>query len=136
MADTPTLDDWLQARHINWNTPASLINEYVQKAIGSAIAQASRVVLGVDNEVYDVTTTGHHRLIVRISHKENHRFEAERWALNIARLASVPTPQVLLVELAEYDGISVTFCIEEMVSGKPLDILLKEGGYERLAQGH
>ncbi len=60
MADTTTLDDWLQAKHNNWNTPASLINEYVRKATGSAIAQASRVVLGVDNEVYDVTTTGHH----------------------------------------------------------------------------
>ncbi len=127
MADTPTLDDWLQTRHSNWNTPTSLINGYVRKATGSAIEQASRVVLGVDNEVYDVTTAGNHRLIVRISHKENHRFEAERWALNAARLAGVPTPQVLLVEQAEYDGIPVTFCIEEKVSGKPLDMLLKEG---------
>ncbi len=74
-----------------------------------------------------MTTAGNHRLIVRISHKENHRFEAERWALNTARLAGVPTPQVLLVERAEYDGIPVTFCIEEKVSGKPLDMLLKEG---------
>ncbi len=68
MADTTTLDEWLQARHSKWNTPASLINEYVRKATGSAIEQASRVVLGVDNEVYDVTTAGNHRLIVRISH--------------------------------------------------------------------
>jgi len=45
MADTPTLDDWLMARHNHWNTPASLINEYVRQATGSAIAQASRVVL-------------------------------------------------------------------------------------------
>src|SRR5579863_3032717 len=92
MADTPTLDDWLRTRHNQWNTPTSLINEYVRKATGSAIAQASRVILGLDNEVYAVTTTNHHRLIVRISHKENHRFEAERWALNAARSASVPTP--------------------------------------------
>ena len=56
MADTPTLDDWLGARHNKWNTPTSLINEYVRKATGSAIAQASRVILGLDNEVYDVTT--------------------------------------------------------------------------------
>ncbi len=45
MADTPTLDDWLQERHSNWNTPTNLINEYVRKATGSAIEQASRVVL-------------------------------------------------------------------------------------------
>lgn len=126
MADIPTLNDWLQARHNHWNTPASLINEYVRQATGSAIAQASRVVLGLDNEVYEVTTSGHHQLIVRISRKENHRFEAERWALNAARLAGVPTPHVLLVEQAEYDDMTIMFCIEEKVPGKPLDVLLKE----------
>ena len=51
MADTPILDDWLRARHNQWNTPISLINEYVCQATGSAIAQARRIVLGVDNEV-------------------------------------------------------------------------------------
>ena len=127
MADTPPVDDWLQTRHSNWNTPASLINAYVRKATGSAIAQASRVVLGLDNEVYDVTTAGNHRLIVRISHKENHRFEAERYALNAARHAGVPTPQVLLVEQAAYNDITVTFCIEEKLPGIPLDVLLKNG---------
>ncbi|GHO71131.1 hypothetical protein KSC_100230 [Ktedonobacter sp. SOSP1-52] len=126
MADTPTLYDWLQARHNQWNTPAGLINKYVRQATGSAIAQASRVVLGLDNEVYDVTTVNHHQLIVRISRKENHRFEAEHWALNAARLAGVPTPHVLLIEQAEYDDMTVMFCIEEKVPGKPLDVLLKE----------
>ena len=127
MADTPTLDDWLRDRHHQWNTPTSLINEYVRKATGSTIVQSSRVVLGLDNEVYAVTTTSHHRLIVRISHKENHRFEAERWALNAARSAGVPTPHVLLVEQAVYHDSVVTFCIEEKISGVPLDELLKQG---------
>jgi aminoglycoside phosphotransferase (APT) family kinase protein len=126
MADTTTFDDWLQAKHNKWNTPPGLINEYVRKATGSAIAQANRLVLGQDNEVYDVTTTDNHQLIVRISRKENHRFQAERWALNAARRAGVPTPHVLLIEQAEYDGIPIMFCIEEKVPGKPLDVLLKE----------
>lgn len=127
MADTPMLDDWLQARHNKWNTPLSLINKYVRKATGSAIAQASRVILGLDNEVYDVITVNNHQIIVRISHKENHRFEAERFALNAARNAGVPTPQVLLVEQAAYDDTTVTFCIEEKLPGIPLDALLKDG---------
>lgn len=127
MADTPTFDDWLQARHSTWNTPTSLINEYVRKATGCAIAQVSRLVLGQDNEVYDVTTTGKQRIIVRISRKENHRFEAERWALHAARHAGVPTPRVLLIEHASYDDSTITFCIEEKLPGKPLDVLLKGG---------
>jgi aminoglycoside phosphotransferase (APT) family kinase protein len=126
MTDPTTSDDWLQTRHDKWNTPPGLINEYVRKATGSAIAQASRVVLGLDNEVYDVTTSSHHQLIIRISHKENHRFEGERWALNAARNAGVPTPHVLLIEQAEYDDTSVTFCIEEKLPGVPLDVLLMD----------
>src|SRR5580700_3649717 len=103
MTDTTTFDDWLQARHGKWNTSPGLIDEYVRKATGGAIARAERVVLGLDNEVYDVTTVGNQQLIVRISHKVEPRFEAERWALNAARIAGVPTPQVLLVEQAEDD---------------------------------
>jgi hypothetical protein len=51
---------------------------------------------------------GCQQLIVRISHKADPRFEAERWALNTARSAGVSTPHVLLVEQAEYDGIFKT----------------------------
>lgn len=92
MADNTTLDDWLQSRHNQWNTPPHLINEYVRKATGSTIALSSRVMLGIDNEVYDVTTANNHHIIVRISHKDDPRFEAERWAMNAARHVGVPTP--------------------------------------------
>lgn len=127
MTGTPPLDDWLQARHKTWHTPPGLINEYVRKATGSAIAQASRVVLGVDNEVYDVTTGKNRQFIVRISHKANHRFEGERWALDAARQAGVPTPYVLLIEQDVYDDTTVTFCIEEKLPGIALDVLLQDG---------
>ncbi len=122
-----TSDDWLQARHNKWNTPPRLIHEYVRKATGDAIAQASRIILGQDNEVYDVTSDKNHKFIVRVSHKENHRFEAERWALNAAREVGVPTPHVLLIEQAVHDNVTVTFCVEEKLPGIPLDVLFKNG---------
>lgn len=122
-----TTDDWLQARHDQWNTPPGLINEYVRKATGDAIAQANRIIAGLDNEVYDVTTDRNHQFIVRISHKAHQRFEGERWALDAARNAGVPTPQVLLIEQAAYDDTTVTFCIEEKLPGIPLDVLLQDG---------
>jgi hypothetical protein len=56
MPDNTTDDDWLQARHSRWNTLPALIQEYVLKATGESITQASRVIAGVDNEVYDVTS--------------------------------------------------------------------------------
>jgi aminoglycoside phosphotransferase (APT) family kinase protein len=127
MADNTTPRNWLQARHSTWNTPPGLINEYVRKATGGIITQANRVIAGIDNEVYDVTTTRNQQFIVRISHKTHHRFEGERWALDAARQVGVPTPHVLLIEQAIYDNSTVTFCIEEKLPGIPLDILLKDG---------
>ncbi len=127
MADNTHLENWLQARHSKWNTPPGLINEYVRKATGGAIAQASRLVAGQDNEVYDVTSDKNHQFIVRISHKANHGFEGERWALNAARNVGVPTPHVLFIEQAAYGDSTVTFCIEEKLPGIPLDVLLKGG---------
>jgi tRNA A-37 threonylcarbamoyl transferase component Bud32 len=41
-------------------------------------------------------------------------------------LPGIPTPNVLLVEQAQYDDNPVTFCIEEKVPGQPLDVLLKK----------
>ena len=127
MANVTTFDDWLRARHNKWNTPPQLIHKYVQKATGDAIAQASRIILGQDNEVYDITSDKNHQFIVRVSHKENHRFEAECWALNAAREVGVPTPRVLLIEQAVYDDSIVTFCIEEKLPGISLDVLLQSG---------
>ena len=127
MADITTSDDWLQARHNKWNTPPDLINEYVRKATGGTIAQASRIIAGLDNEVYDVTSDKNQQFIIRISHKANHRFEGERWALNAARKVGVPTPHVLLIEQAAYDNKTVTFCIEEKLPGISLDVLLQNG---------
>lgn len=127
MSDNTTLKNWLQVRHSKWNTPPGLINEYVWKATGGAIAQARRIIVGLDNEVYDVTSDKNQQFIVRISHKANHGFEGEHWALNAARKVGVPTPQVLLIEQATYDASTVTFCIEEKLPGKPLDVLLQDG---------
>jgi Ser/Thr protein kinase RdoA (MazF antagonist) len=85
-------------------------------------------VVGEDNEVYDVTTDGGERLIVRISHQEDPRFEAERWALDTVRAAGVPAPVVLQVQpVALPDGRTVTFCVEEKLPGTPLDVLLDRG---------
>lgn len=125
-------DDWLSGRHSKWHTPKSLIEQYVTKATGSKATDCKRLIIGQDNEVYDVVTAEKQKLIVRISHKEDPRFEAERWALDHARKAGVPTPKVLLVERAEHDDIMVTFCIEEKLPGIPLDVAIKDGVMDNL----
>ncbi|MGH2369368.1 MAG: hypothetical protein ACRDI2_14335, partial [Chloroflexota bacterium] len=100
--------DWLRERHAQMVTPRALIDDVVRKAVGSVPASLRRVVVGQMNEVYDVATAGGTQVIVRVSHDEDPRFEGERWALDAARRAGVPTPQVLLIE----QGAPVSFCVE------------------------
>lgn len=118
---------WLQDRHRRMVTPRAVVGRYIRRAVGSGLASCRRLVIGQMNEVYDVTTESGHRLIVRISHEEDPRFEAERWAMDAARLRGVPTPRVLLVEAAQGETGSITFCVEERLPGVPLDSLLTKG---------
>jgi aminoglycoside phosphotransferase (APT) family kinase protein len=127
MNNQGSLDEWLQGRHSSWATPQSIIAAFVAKASGSKLRSSNRLIIGQDNEVYDALTADGQQIIVRVSHKEDPRFEAEKWALDAARQAGVPTPQVLLIEEAEYDGHKVTFCVEEKLPGEPLDVAIEKG---------
>lgn len=127
---------WLAARRAAMRTPAAVIEEQVRQATGSGLARANRLMLGEVNEVYDAVTTAGLRLIVRISHQDDPRFAAERWALDRAREAGLPTPQVLHIERVALDeGQSVTFCIEHKLPGTPLDLLLDQGRWPERAIG-
>src|SRR5262245_4473628 len=92
--------DWLRQHYERMVTPRVLLDSMVLKAAGSVPASLRRIVVGQMNEVYDVATPGGAHVIVRVSHDENPRFEAERWALDAARRAGVPTPRVLWIEHA------------------------------------
>ncbi len=123
---------WLQRRHDAMRTPEEVIEAQVRAAGagvgGAGVASLERLVVGEDNEVYDVSTIAGERLIVRISHAEDPRFEAERWALDAARAAGVPTPVVRHIETVVLaDGRGVTCCVEERLPGTPLDVLLRNG---------
>jgi aminoglycoside phosphotransferase (APT) family kinase protein len=128
--------EWMRRRHDAMRTPRVIIDAQVRVATGAGLQTLRRLVVGEDNEVYEVTTTGGDRLIVRISHAEDPRFEAERWALDVARAAGVPTPVVLHVQpVAVDDGQAVTFCIEEKLPGVPLDALLDDNVWPERAIG-
>jgi aminoglycoside phosphotransferase (APT) family kinase protein len=128
--------EWLRARHAAMRTPAAIISAQVRTATGSDVASARRLIVGEVNEVYDTVTTAGLSLIVRISHRTDPRFAAERWALDRAREAGLPTPQVLHVQEVALDNEQkVTFCIERKLPGTPLDVLLDHGTWPERAIG-
>ncbi len=133
---TSEREEWLQAQHAAMRTPAPVIEQQVRKATGSGLTKARRLIVGEVNEVYDTVTSAGVPVIVRISHQDDPGFAAERWALDQARDAGLPTPQVLHVErVALDDGQQITFCIEHKLPGTPLDVLLDRGMWPERAIG-
>ena len=122
-----TFQTWLAQKHARLVTPSELIADCVEEAVGSRPKHSHRVIKGQDHEVYDVVTTAGQKVIVRIAHQEDHRLEAEKWALDAARTKGVPTPRVLLLKRLNSSGTSVMMGIEEKLPGTPLDELLDAG---------
>lgn len=119
--------EWLTQKHSQLVTPRELVSSCVQKAVGSKPEHSTRIIRGQDHEVYDICTSDGQSVIVRIAHHEDHRLEAEKWALDAARQKGVPTPKVLLLEQVEHDGKTFMFCIEEKLPGRALNELIGEG---------
>lgn len=121
-------EEWMRRPHGAMRTPRTIIGTQVQLATGSRLETLQRIFIGEDNEVYDARTSADRRLIVRISHSEDPRFEGERWALDAVRAVGVPTPAVLHLQRVTLEQEkSVTFCIEEKLPGVALDVLLDKG---------
>lgn len=132
---TEAFQTWLHDRHGKMMTPRHVVEAVVTRAVNSGVASLQRLIVGQENEVYNATTENGQSLIVRISHSEDPRFEAERWALNAARQYGVPTPNVFLVETADLEDRRVTFCIEEKLPGVSLEKLIESGTLPEQAIG-
>nr|WP_020578234.1 aminoglycoside phosphotransferase family protein [Actinopolymorpha alba] len=118
------------ARHSQLASPRALIDGVVRKATGHSIDSLTRLIVGQMNEVYDVVTDDGRRVIVRISHADDPRFEGECWALDAARDAGVPTPRVLLIE----HSARVQVCVEEKLPGVSLTVALDQGTATRATE--
>ncbi|MEK7154630.1 MAG: phosphotransferase [Patescibacteria group bacterium] len=109
--------DYLTKKHGGFNTPIEVIDQEVVKAIGSPTLTRTKLMLGEVNEVYDVVTKDGQEIIVRISRSEHPRFEAEKKAIDLARQAGVPAPEVLLVDRINTESANLTFSIERKING-------------------
>lgn len=127
-----TYQDYLRYKHSRFNTPVELIDQEVAKAIGSATLTRNKLTLGEVNEVYDVAAKNGQEVIVRISRSEHPRFEAEKVAIDLARQAGVPAPEVLMVDKVTTDSGGLTFSIERKMGGIALQSLGGEFDRDKL----
>lgn len=124
--------DYLKEKHSRVNTPVELIDQEVSKAIGSFTSTRNKLMLGEVNEVYDVVSNDGQEVVVRISRSEHPRFEAEKKAIDLARQAGVPAPEVLLVDRICTDSGDLTFSIERKMDGVDLQSLGGEFDRDKL----
>lgn len=106
------------------STPRSDLADLVCRATGSTLVEASRILEGYSNEVYQVRCADGQDIVVRIL-----RFDddvsysvaaGEAAAIEKARAAGAPAPEILLLDTVRIDGAEFPVMVQRTVSGRPL----------------
>lgn len=107
--DGRDVEEDIAAWQADWNVPEHALDEVVQRATGSGVAEHTRILDGHENEVHAVVTRDGRSVIVRIAWRPGPAFEREIWPMAAARRARLPVPDMLLVEHAQLEDREVSF---------------------------
>lgn len=113
--------DFLKQIHSNLTTPDEIVIQAVKDATGKLHISKKRIIAGELNEVYQVALADGRFVIVRISHNGSGVFGREQWAINKCREKGISIPHVLLVKDYILDGAAYSVCVQERMSGEPLE---------------
>lgn len=103
-----------------------IINNIVKEGLEWASFDTERIVEGLSNEVYQVSSSND-SVILRIHHGKYPKFEQEKWFMEQASKCGVPTPSVLKIG-SYFDGDKeLTYSFQTLVHGEPLNKLLDQG---------
>lgn len=113
--------EWQLARA---STPRSVLAELVRRAVGTGIDRADRIVEGYSNEVYRVRCADGQEVVVRILRFDDDVTSSasagEARAIERARAAGVPAPEILLLDTVRIDGSEFPVMVQRTVPGRPL----------------
>lgn len=105
-------------------TPRSVLAELVRRAVGTGIDRVDRIMEGYSNEVYRVRCVDEQDVVVRILRFDDDvtssASEGEAAAIEKARAAGVPTPEILLLDTVRIDGSEFPVMVQRSVPGRPL----------------
>lgn len=119
--------DFLARLHARFGVPQSVVVKLVQRATrGGEIRDVQRVVRGDDNEVYRVELADSSVVYPRIRRPGTGGVRQEAWAMEQARLAGVPVPDVLLVEAIDAGEGDQQAMVVAGAPGRQLSELLPE----------
>lgn len=106
------------------STPPSMLAEVVRRAVGTRIVRVDRIVEGYSNEVYRVRCAEEQDVVVRILRFDDEdlatKSAGEAWAIEKARAAAVPAPEILLLDTVQIGGSEFPVMVQRTVPGRPL----------------
>lgn len=101
-----------------------MVAELVGRAAGTRIEQVDQIVEGYSNEVYQVRCADGQDVIVRILRFDEDVTSSvsagEAAAIEQARAAGVPAPEILLLDTVRIDGSEFPVMVQRTVPGRPL----------------
>lgn len=115
---------FLAGLHAQFSVPGDAVARLVIRATGQQLTNSERIIGGYDNGVYRVDLSNGRRVFVRIRRHGDGAFDSETWAMDLARDAGVPVPEVLLVSSVPDEQGKRPAMVMEPASGQVLAGLL------------
>ena len=112
------------------STPRSVLADLTRRAVGREMIRADRILEGYSNEVYRVRCADGQDAVVRILRYDDDlsstASEAEARAIERARQAGVPAPEILLLDTITIAGDSFPIMVQRTVPGRPLSDVIRQ----------
>lgn len=119
-----TDSEFLAQLHSRFEAPRGVVVDLIEREAHSSVRSLRRLTLGDENEVYQAVLNAGPVVYARIRRPGEGTFGSEVWAMDLARSAGVPIPQVLAVhEIATEAGPRSGMLITES-AGRQLSELL------------
>ena len=117
--------------HAAFSAPRDQLTRLVERVTNAKVTSLERVTQGYVNEVYRAELASAPTVFVRVRRRGVVSFATEAWALNAARRAGVPAPEVYVVTTLDgtlHEGEPLEVMVLESISGQPLGELWPELG--------
>lgn len=117
-------NSFVENLHKGFNTPVSLIREWIRKYTHQDIAEITKIVKWYANEVYSINTNKNNVIIIKINHYGNVWFNREVWAMEQAKLKWVPVAKVYFHWEDNLGNEQKNIIIQEKIKWYPLDEII------------
>lgn len=121
VSGTRSSEEFRRDLHASFGVPADDVAAVVTKATGRPMVSLRRIVRGQDCEVYRAATDSDDEVVIRIKRfGEEGSLADEAWAMDQARRAGAPVPEVLLVDRLTSAGADLPVMVLAVAEGQAL----------------